>query len=345
MDRISGFTFLLTWRCNFRCSYCRQRHEGGDLAPAMRARAVEWIAPRLAPGAVVNFFGGEPLLAWDSLVAVVDGLTGRGERAEPPRFSLVSNGALLDEERIDFLERHRFSLRLSFDGPAQEENRRRGSRRGIEEVMRRLALRRGIDTTIQSVIPPGRVAELADTLTAIADLAPLPVSFVPDSSVPWSESALAELARQRERLKACRGRWSDRNPSPFLDPPVREATGTFVCAAGLDRLALAPDGTLWGCHRFAVLAAANPENLALASYCLGEVPAPGEPLVRDPRIPYAPFFQRRYRRGGSYCSLCPDVVRCRTCPIDNAEAGGDLLRVPEWFCGLNRICHPSFPVV
>ncbi|HNX98039.1 MAG TPA: hypothetical protein PKK12_10195, partial [Candidatus Aminicenantes bacterium] len=196
-----------------------------------------------------------------------------------------------------------------------------------------------------TVIPPVQVATLADTLTAIADLAPLPVSFVPDSSVPWSESALAELARQRERLKARQGRWSGRNPFPFLEPSPREATGTFVCAAGLDRLALAPDGTLWGCHRFAVLAAANPENLALASYCLGEVPAPGEPLVRDPRIPYAPFFQRRYRRGGSYCSLCPDVVRCRTCPIDNAEAGGDLLRVPEWFCGLNRICHPSFPVV
>jgi len=341
MDRLSGFTFILTWRCNFRCSYCRQRHEDVDLASATVARAVEWIAPRLTPDAVVNFFGGEPLLAWESLVEAVNGLTRNGVLVNSPRFSLVSNGALLDEERIDFLERHRFALRLSFDGPAQEENRQRGSRERIEAVIHELAVRRGIATTVQAVIPPGRVATLAATLTVIADLAPWPVSFIPDSSVPWSESALAELTRQRERLKARRGHWGGRNPFPFLDPPAREAAGTFVCAAGLDRLALAPDGTLWGCHRFAVYAAANPGDSTLASFGLGEVPAPGQPLAWDSRAPYAQFFQRRYRRGGTYCSLCPDVARCRTCPIDNAEAGGDLLRVPGWFCGLGRACSSS----
>ena len=155
MDRISGFTFILTWRCNFRCSYCRQRHEGGDLAPETLARAVEWISPRLAPGAMVNFFGGEPLLAWDSLVAAVNGLAGSGTMARPPRFSLVSNGALLDEERLDFLERHRFFLRLSFDGPAQEENRRRGSRGHIETVIQRLAARRGSSSDCERWNRPG----------------------------------------------------------------------------------------------------------------------------------------------------------------------------------------------
>ncbi len=332
---IHSFTFILTWQCNFRCRYCRQPHDGPTLTPEEVEWACRWLVPQLELGATVNFFGGEPLLAWDSLVRAVETLSSAGKLGIT--CSIVSNGWFLTPSRLDFLEQHRISLRLSFDGPFQGRSRRQGSRKRLERLIRELSRRLGIGVELQAVVEPQTVDSLADALTEMADLGPFRISLLPDSFADWNEFHLIELEEQLAVLAGRWGRSGMENPFSCFDPAPPISQRTFRCAAGLGRLALAPDGSLWGCHRFAVHASLHRTDPTLSSYCLGRIPVEGKLLPTAPHLPYEPFYQRRYRVGDSYCTLCDDVTSCRTCPIDNGESTGNLLDAPSWRCGWNRV--------
>ncbi len=74
----------------------------------------------------VGFFGGEPLLAWDLVREVTELARARADRlGTRVRFSVTTNGTLLDEERARFLAGHGFSLIVSLDGPKELHDRER----------------------------------------------------------------------------------------------------------------------------------------------------------------------------------------------------------------------------
>ena len=72
----------------------------------------------------INFFGGEPMLEYDTVIRpLVEWL--HDELKERFRFSITTNGTLLTDERMGFMRRHGFGLLLSMDGnkPVQDYNR------------------------------------------------------------------------------------------------------------------------------------------------------------------------------------------------------------------------------
>ncbi|MGN1326575.1 MAG: hypothetical protein ACI4VQ_00590 [Clostridia bacterium] len=59
----------------------------------------------------VNFFGGEPLLCFDSLIKpLVE------KYKDIVSFGITTNGVLLDEDIVDFFYENNIQLLLSFDG-------------------------------------------------------------------------------------------------------------------------------------------------------------------------------------------------------------------------------------
>lgn len=63
------------------------------------------------------FFGGEPLLNWDGIVAVVELAEGlAGETGREPSFSMTTNGTLMTAARLAFLRDHNVRFLLSIDG-------------------------------------------------------------------------------------------------------------------------------------------------------------------------------------------------------------------------------------
>lgn len=59
----------------------------------------------------LQFFGGEPLLAWDTIKFFVTRLESKAS------FSITTNGTLLNRERLSFLKTNGFGFALSIDGP------------------------------------------------------------------------------------------------------------------------------------------------------------------------------------------------------------------------------------
>jgi uncharacterized protein len=101
--------------CNYSCSYCSQGGQKEELTSTEDAEnfSLEWVGE--APQKV-EFWGGEPLLYWKKLEALVAKVDAKWPAV--PR-SIVSNGTLLTKAKIDWLFERGFSLALSHDGPGQ----------------------------------------------------------------------------------------------------------------------------------------------------------------------------------------------------------------------------------
>lgn len=113
---------ILGHACNFRCKYCAQKH--GKLRKHTPQELDSFMA-RLDQNllydelALVQFWGGEPLLYWPEIQYLMKEfkkrfkITGAG-------FSMATNGSLLDMEITqEILEEEQFGFILSHDGPGQ----------------------------------------------------------------------------------------------------------------------------------------------------------------------------------------------------------------------------------
>ena len=63
----------------------------------------------------INFFGGEPMLMWDSIIVPLTNWI-RNEYKKPFSLGITTNGTLLDEEKIEFLKKNGVNLLFSIDG-------------------------------------------------------------------------------------------------------------------------------------------------------------------------------------------------------------------------------------
>lgn len=120
--KIQSINLQLGLKCNFSCAYCLQAENRNLDQSSAQLKKVATIAEyilqvsRDAPRLRVAFWGGEPLLYWPVIVAVVGALEARRSGLE---FRLITNGALLTKEKADWLAEHGFHIGISHDGPQQ----------------------------------------------------------------------------------------------------------------------------------------------------------------------------------------------------------------------------------
>ena len=113
---------MLGNECNLQCKYCLQHDIVEDeVAHNVRPKVYSYII-RLQTmqrqPINITFFGGEPLLFWQQIESFVDALEMYGVR-----FSIITNGKGLTKERIEYLNAHKISVGLSWDGARVGETR------------------------------------------------------------------------------------------------------------------------------------------------------------------------------------------------------------------------------
>ena len=111
---ITSAMLVVTHECNLRCRYCFVRKEPRRMTLDTAKAAAGFLlenARRAGVRPEINFFGGEPMLMYDSVIKpLVEWV--HDELGENMRFSITTNGTLLTPERIGFMKRHGFSLLL-----------------------------------------------------------------------------------------------------------------------------------------------------------------------------------------------------------------------------------------
>jgi uncharacterized protein len=168
---LQAFSIYLSQSCNMSCCYCWNR--GGSFGNSPRlmneqdaqkatARIAALAAESAAETISVNFYGGEPLLNFPLLKSMTLALREReAELGKRFRFSVDTNGWLLEGEVAQFLALHFSHIGVSLDGREEIHDRQRPGGGG-ERTWRRVA------TNIGN-FPDKRLLGLRATLTAHSD--------------------------------------------------------------------------------------------------------------------------------------------------------------------------------
>jgi len=280
-------TFILTHRCNFRCTYCNAPAAAGtELTTAQVRRALDELAASGLGRA--SFSGGEPLLRADA-VGLVKHAHSLGLLT-----SLNSNGWLTGRD-LDRLAPYLDMLVVSLDAAnsAHDEVRRQpGSFERVLEVLT-AARARGLATATISVLGAWNLDQVEDILSLAARLGAWayfqPAYIDCFDHLPGLDPAFAPgvLAQVAERLRVAR------------------AAGLPVGASGgyLERLARGPRfGSCEECHAGRYFATVMPDGTMVPCHLASrQTPAPNG---LESGFAHA-FFALRRDKFGPGCAISP----------------------------------------
>lgn len=261
---------IVSHACNLACSYCSLgsvTHEGKIMSPEIAKRSLDWLVPS-APGTKIDidFFGGEPLMAWDTVVQTIEYAKEIGQKfGKNIRWSLSTNGLGLDDEKLDYLDKNYVSLVLSLDGtkPVNDIHRKTKSGEGsFDAVMAnilKVAKRRDRGYYVRGTYS-GKTIHFADQVIALHEMGINSLAFEPvitnDPEIAINFDQLPTLRQEYEKLGQY---YIDQKLSgkPFKfyhfemnlenAPCVRKSAGG--CGAGCEYLAISPDGSMFACHQ------------------------------------------------------------------------------------------------
>jgi len=123
---LHSMVLQVTQNCNFRCTYCPYTSNSGNLRVhsdktmpiEVALKAVDFLYEHSidAKQIVLGFYGGEPLLRFDTIRTVMEYAKKKFEEKEL-RFMLTSNATLLSEEILTYFNNNNVTLLVSLDGP------------------------------------------------------------------------------------------------------------------------------------------------------------------------------------------------------------------------------------
>ena len=217
----------------------------------------------------VDFFGGEPLMNWD----VVKQLVAYGREQEKLhdkhfRFTLTTNGVLLNDEIMEFANKEMDNVVLSIDGRKEVHDRMRPFRKGagsydlIVPKFQKFAESRHQDKYYVRGTYTHFNTDFSKDVLHLADLGFKQISVEPVVAQPTDEYALKEsdlpvLFDEYDRLAAeMVKRNKAGNGFNFFHFMIDLEGGPCVykrlsgCGSGTEYLAVTPWGDLYPCHQF-----------------------------------------------------------------------------------------------
>ena len=262
--------------CNLNCAYCfasQGRYQGERALMTFETgkRALDFLIENSGTrvNLEVDFFGGEPLMNWEVVKQLV--AYGRSREAEAHkrfRFTLTTNGVLLDDEVIDFCNKEMHNVVLSLDGRKEVHDRLRKNLAGegsydkiVPKFQRLVESRGGKGYYVRGTYTRNNL-DFTNDLFHMADLgftelSMEPVVAAPDDPCALREEDLPVLFEQYEILaKEMLKREKEGRPLTFYHYMIDLAHGPCIykrisgCGSGTEYLAVTPWGELYPCHQF-----------------------------------------------------------------------------------------------
>lgn len=262
--------------CNLNCSYCfaaqgRYQGERALMSFEVGKRALDFLIENSGTrrNLEVDFFGGEPLMNWD----VVKQLVAYAREQEKLhnknfRFTLTTNGMLIDDDVIDFANEEMSNVVLSLDGRPEVHDRLRkdyagrGSYETIVPKFQKFVAARGDKSyyirgtyTHNNVDFTNDIFHMADL--GFKELSMEPVVSKPDDPCALTAEDLPILKEQYEILaKEMLRRDREGRGFTFYHYMIDLTGGPCIykrisgCGSGTEYMAVTPWGDLYPCHQF-----------------------------------------------------------------------------------------------
>ncbi len=370
---VRSLTVVLTSGCNLACAYCYRRSATRrSLAWPVLHRTLGWALASPGGELEVIFTGGEPLLRYGVLERAVEHLRWRSRSGRAVKLRLLTNGLLLDDDRLDFLAAQAVFVNLSCDGVAAAQDQRgAGTWRPLDRLLEVMARRHprwyADHLQVTAALTPANLPHLAASVAYLCGKGVGTIALSPAlTAVPgWNDDLRPLLATQMQQLAAQARRQFEQTGAVSLLPfrkygqdEAAAARDTEPCAAlNPGHPVLDVDGRLTSCLMFAPsgLDRGDPRLREIArDLDLGHV---GEPGFEARRASFAAAVRNREvftpaRELASIhgrCRDCAVAATCRICPLSLLSVGpGRAPRtVPALLCAYHRLraeLRADFPV-
>ncbi|MBE6595096.1 MAG: thioether cross-link-forming SCIFF peptide maturase [Ruminococcaceae bacterium] len=262
--------------CNLNCSYCfasqgKYQGERALMSFEVGKQAFDFLIANSGTrrNLEVDFFGGEPMMNIDvvkQLVAYARSV--EKEKSKNFRFTFTTNGMLLDDETMEFLNREMSNVVLSLDGRKEvndhfrKDYAGRGSYDTIVPNFQKLVAKRGGKNyyvrgtfTHNNTDFTNDILHMADL--GFTELSMEPVVCPPEDPYALTDEDLPVVFEQYEILaKEMLKREEEGRPITFYHYMLDLKNGPCIykritgCGSGTEYMAVTPWGELFPCHQF-----------------------------------------------------------------------------------------------
>jgi len=333
--------------CNLNCEYCfaSQGKFHGDRALMsfeVGKQAIDFLIANSSNrhNLEVDFFGGEPLMNWDVVKQIVAYAREEEKKHNKNfRFTLTTNGILINDEVMEFCNWEIHNVVLSLDGRKEIHDKLRrtfGDQGSYDTIVPKFQKfvdsREGKGYYIRGTFTHNNV-DFTEDLFHMADLgfselSMEPVVCAPGESYALTQEDLPKLYRQYELLAVeMLKREKEGNPFTFYHYTLDLTEGPCIykritgCGSGTEYLAVTPWGELFPCHQF----------VGDAAYSMGDVWTGVKRLDLQQDFRSCNVFSRQE------CRDCWAQLYCSGgCAANSYHAGGDIAAVYEYGCNLFR---------
>ena len=262
--------------CNLNCAYCfasqgKYSGERAVMSEEVGKRALDFLIEHSGTrhNLEVDFFGGEPLMNFDVVKNLVAYAREREkETGKNFRFTLTTNGVLIDDDVIDFANREMSNVVLSLDGRKEIHDEFRVDYAGkgsfdkiVPKFQKLVAARGGKDYYMRGTFThrnPDFVNDIRTMLDlGFDELSMEPVVCAPDDPAALNDSDLEMVMQQYEELASLMlERRRQGKPFTFYHYMIDLSGGPCIykrvsgCGSGTEYMAVTPWGDLYPCHQF-----------------------------------------------------------------------------------------------
>lgn len=262
--------------CNLNCAYCfasqgKYQGERALMSLEVGKRALDFLIEHSGSrrNLEVDFFGGEPMMNFDMVKELVAYARVREKEAGKNfRFTFTTNGVLIDDDMIDFVNREMSNVVLSLDGRKEVHDRYRvdyagnGSWEKIVPKFQKLVQARGNKNYYMrgtfTHANPDFLKDIEKMLElGFTELSMEPVVCAPDDPSALTEEDMVIVKEQYEKLaELMLEHHREGKPFTFYHYMIDLKGGPCIykrvsgCGSGTEYMAVTPWGDLYPCHQF-----------------------------------------------------------------------------------------------
>lgn len=263
--------------CNLRCKYCfadEGEYKGcrKPMSAEIGKKAIDYVIRKSGPrkNIEVDLFGGEPLMVFDTIKEIVDYAREQEKiYKKNVRFTMTTNCTLLDEEKMEYLDKNMGNIVLSIDGRKSINDAVRvridgsGSYDRILPRIKDMISRR--DKSKQYYVRgtfTRNNTDFFEDIMALAnegfkEISVEPVVLPDEHELSLRKEDIPQIFEQYEKLyHEMLKRRKEGNEFKFYHFNIDLNGGPCVykrisgCGAGHEYVAVTPDGEVYPCHQF-----------------------------------------------------------------------------------------------
>ena len=262
--------------CNLACKYCfagkgEYNGEKAMMSLEVGKKAIDFLIENSGSrrNLEVDFFGGEPLMNWQVVKDIVRyGRSKEKEFDKNFRFTLTTNGVLLNDEVMEFANKEMSNVVLSLDGRKEVNDRMRPFRNGkgsydviVPKFQKMAESRNQTNYYVRGTFTHDNL-DFSEDVIHYADLGFKQVSMEPvvgedDEKYAIREEDLPKIMEEYDRLaREYIKRRKQGNGFSFFHFMIDLNQGPCVakrlsgCGSGTEYLSVTPWGDLYPCHQF-----------------------------------------------------------------------------------------------